>query len=80
MFQMATKDQTSLQTLEKLQKLKSKRATQSAHATRFMNAINTFDDSTEIEELEHYRDRLQDALQNLILLDESVHNLLDDEE
>ena len=80
MFQMATKDQTSLQTLEKLQKLKSKRATQRAHATRFMNAINTFDDSTEIEELEHYRDRLQDALQNLILLDESVHNLLVDEE
>jgi len=77
---MANKDQTSLQTVEKLQKLKRERATQCVHATRFMNAINTFDDSTDIEKLEHYRDRLQEALQNLILLDESVHDLLDDEE
>jgi len=77
---MANKDQTSLQTMEKLQKLKRKRATQCAQATRFMNAINTFDDSTDIEELEHYRHRLQEALQNLILLDKSVHDLLDNEE
>ena len=76
---MANKDQTSLQTVEKLQKLKRERATQRAHATRLMIAINTFDDSTDIEELEHYRDRLQEALQNLISLDESVHDLLDDE-
>ena len=80
-FQMANKDQTSLQTVEKLQKLKRKRATQRAYATRFMNAINcTFDDSTDIEEVEHYRDHLQEALQNLILLDESIHDLLDDQE
>ena len=50
---MANKDQTSLQTVEKLQKLKCKRATQRAHAMRFMNAINKFEDSTDIEELEH---------------------------
>jgi hypothetical protein len=33
-----------------------------------------------IEELQHYRDSLQEVLQNLIVLDESVHYLLDDEE
>jgi len=51
---MADKDQSSLPTVEKLKKKpKGKRATQRAHATRFMNTINTFDDSTDIEELEH---------------------------
>jgi hypothetical protein len=44
-----------------------------------MNAINTFKRSTDIEQLKHYRDRLQ-VLQILIVLDESVHHLLDDEE
>ena len=74
---MADKDQTNLPTVEKL---KRKRATQRAHATRFMNTINTFDGSTDIEELEHYRDRLREVLQILIALDESVHDLLEDEE
>jgi hypothetical protein len=45
-----------------------------------MNGINIFDDSTDIEELEHYRDRLQEVLQNLNVLEESVHDLLDDGE
>jgi hypothetical protein len=45
-----------------------------------MNAINTFNDFRDIEELEHYRDRLQEVVQILIALDESVHNLLDEEE
>ena len=67
-------------TVEKLKNLKRKRATQRAHATRFMNAINTFNDSTDIEELERCKDRLQEVLQILIELDESVHDLLDDEE
>ena len=66
--------------MEKLKKLKCKRATQRANATHFMNATYTFDDSKDIEELEHYRDRLQEVLQNLIVLDEFVHDLLDDEE
>jgi hypothetical protein len=44
-----------------------------------MNTINTFNGSTDIEEFDHYRDRLQEVLQSLIVLDESVHDLLDDE-
>jgi hypothetical protein len=70
---MGDKEQT-------VEKLKRKCATQRAHATRFMNTINTFDGSTDIEELEHYRDRLQEILQSLIAPDESVHDLLEDEE
>ena len=77
---MANTDQPSSSTIEKLKKMKRQRATQRGHASRFMNAINTFGDSTDIEELEHYRDRLQEVLQNLIVFDESVQDLLVDEE
>ena len=65
---------------KKLKKLMRKRSTQGAHDTRFMNTINTFNGSMDIEELEHYMNRFQEVLQNLIVLDESVHDLLDDEE
>jgi len=74
---MADDDQTSSLTVEKL---KRKRATQCTHATRFMSTINAFDDSTNFEEIEHYRDRFQEILQNLITLDETIHDLLEDEE
>jgi hypothetical protein len=67
-------------TVEKLKKLKRKRATQRAHATSFMNTINTFNGSTDTEELVHCRDCLQEVLQILIVLDESIHDLLNDEE
>jgi hypothetical protein len=45
-----------------------------------MATLNTFDGSTDIEELEHYKDRLQEVLQILIALNESVHDILEDEE
>jgi hypothetical protein len=45
-----------------------------------MNAIDTFDDSTDLEVLEHHKDRLQVVLQNLIALEESFQDLLEDEE
>ena len=77
---MANSDQPSSPTVEQLKKLKRKRATQRGHATRFMNAINNFGDSTDFEELEHCKDRLQEILQNLIALDESVQDLLGYEE
>ena len=77
---MANTDQPSSSTVEKLKKLMCKRATQRGHASHFMNMINTFDDSTDIVELEYYRDRLQEVLQSLIVLDESVQDLLEDEE
>ena len=77
---MANTDQPSSPTVEQLKKLKRKRATQRGHATRFINAINNFGDSTDFEELEHCKDRLQEILQILIALDESVQDLLGDEE
>jgi hypothetical protein len=80
-IEMTEKDQTSLPTMEKTEKKgKRKRGTKRTHATRFMNAINTFNGSKDTEKLEHYTDRLQEFLQYLNVLDESVHDLLDDEE
>jgi hypothetical protein len=52
---MADKDHPNMPTVEKLKNLKRSRATQRAHATRFENTINTFNGSTDTEELEHYR-------------------------
>jgi hypothetical protein len=77
---MADEDQTSSTTVEKLKKLKRKHATQHAHVTRFMSAINAFNGSTNIDEIEHHRDHLQEILKNLITLDEPIHDLLEDEE
>jgi hypothetical protein len=60
---MANTNQPSSPTVEQLKKLKQ-RATLRGHATRFMNAINNFGDSTDFEELEHFKDRLQEIPQN----------------
>jgi hypothetical protein len=66
---MANTDQPSLPSAEELKKLKRKRGTHRGHTARFMNAIKTFDDSHDIEELEHYMDLHQAVLQNSIVLD-----------
>jgi len=50
-----------------------------ANATRFYT-INGFDDSTSLDELEHYRGRLQETLDKLLSLDDAIHDLLSDEE
>ena len=76
---MANNDQTTLPTVEKLKKQKRKRATQRAHATHFIYTFNIFSGSSDTEDLEHYRDRFQEVLQNWIVLDEAIHDLLHDE-
>jgi hypothetical protein len=86
---MADEDQPSLPTADtldgtptaqQLKKLKRRRATQRAHATRFISAINAFTNSTEVEEIEHNRDRLRETLQTLTELDEPIQDLLSDKE
>lgn len=63
-FEMANNDRTTLPTVEKLKKQKRKRATQRAHATHFIYTFNIFSGSSDTEDLEHYRDRFQEVLQN----------------
>jgi len=63
-----------------LPKLKSKRATLRSNITLFATAINASTEETMLEVLEHYRNRLQETLNYLTSLDESIHGLLDDAE
>jgi hypothetical protein len=39
-----------------------------------------FDDTTSLDDLEHYRGRLQETLDKLLSLDNAIHDLLSDEE
>ena len=60
--------------------LKSKRATLRSNITRFATAMNDSTEETMLEVLEHYRNRLQETLNYLTSLDESIHGLLNDAE
>jgi len=60
--------------------LKRKRATLRSNITRFATAINDTSEETKLEDLEHYRNRLQDTLDCLTSLDDYIHGLLNDAE
>jgi len=51
--------------------LKRKRATLLSNITRFARAINDTTKGTALEDLEHYRNRLQETLNHLTRLDDS---------
>jgi hypothetical protein len=65
---------------DELANLKRKRATLSSNVTRFTTTINGFSDTTTLDDVEHYRDRLQETLDRLTTLDDSIQNLIEDEE
>jgi len=61
-------------------KLKRKRTTERAKATRFITTINEFKGDTPLDDYEHYRGRLQETLDQLVRLDDSIEDLLEDSE
>jgi len=63
-----------------LHNLKRKRSRERANATRFSTTIDGFDDFTSLDDLEHYRGRLQETLDKLLSLDDAINDLLSDEE
>ena len=63
-----------------IKKLKRKRITERAKATRFITTINEFTGDTPLDECEHYRARLQETLDRLVRLDDSIQDLLEDSE
>jgi hypothetical protein len=63
-----------------LHNLTRRRATERANATRFSATLEGFEDSTPLDDLEHYRERLKETLDRLISLDDSIHDLLPDKE
>ena len=64
----------------KIHNLKKTRAKEWANATRFSMLLEGFDDSTSLDDFEHYRGRLQENLDRLISLDDAIHELLTDDE
>jgi hypothetical protein len=64
----------------KLHNLKRRRGRERANATRFSALLDGFDDSTSLDDFEHYRGRLQETLERLISLDDAIHDLLSDNE
>jgi hypothetical protein len=63
-----------------LHNLKRKRSREKANATWFSMMIDGFDNSTSLDDFEHYRGRLQEILDKLLSLDDAIHDLLSDEE
>jgi hypothetical protein len=63
-----------------IKKLKRKRTTQRTKATRFITTINEFTGDTPLDGYEHYRGRLQETLDQLVRLDDSIQDLLEDNE
>jgi len=65
---------------DNLPTMKSKRATLRSNITRFATAINDSTEETTLEVLQHYWNRLQETLDYLTSLDDSIHGLLNDAE
>jgi hypothetical protein len=63
-----------------MRKLKRKRTTERRKATRFITAINESTENTPLDDYEHYRDRLQETLDQLIRLDDAIQDFLEDHE
>jgi hypothetical protein len=65
---------------EMLHNLKRRRARERANATRFSTTLKGFEGSTSLDDLEHYRGRLQETLGRLTALDDAMHDLLTDKD
>ena len=63
-----------------MKNLKRKRTTERAKTTRLIITINEFTGETPIDDYEHYRGRLQETLDQLVRMDDSIHDLLEDSE
>jgi hypothetical protein len=63
-----------------LHNFKRKISRERANPTRFSTTINGFNDSTSLDDLEHYRGCLQRTLDKFLSLDDAIHALFSDEE
>jgi hypothetical protein len=65
---------------EQLHSFKTKRARERSNITRFSSSILYFTEETARDDYEHYKGRLVEALQHMLKLDDTIHDLLTDEE
>jgi hypothetical protein len=64
----------------KLHDMRRRRAGERANATHFVMLVDGFDNSTSLDDIEHYRGHLQETLDRLISLDDVIHDLLPNKE
>jgi hypothetical protein len=65
---------------EQLHNLKRKRTRERNNITRFVNSINSFTGETSPDDHEHYKERIREALEPMLKLDDCIHDLLSDDE
>jgi hypothetical protein len=65
---------------EQLHNLKSKRTRERNNITRFANSVKSFTGETSLDDCEHYKGRIEEALERMLKLDDSIHDLLTDDE
>jgi hypothetical protein len=65
---------------EHLHSLKRKRARERNNITSFSSSIHSFTEKTARDDYEHYKGRLEEALEHMWKLDDTIHDLLTDEE
>jgi hypothetical protein len=65
---------------EQLRSLKRKRARERSIITGFSSSINSFTGETARDDYEHYKDRLKEELEHMLRVDDTIHDLLTDEE
>jgi hypothetical protein len=63
-----------------MRKLKRRSTTERTKATRFITANSESTENTSLDDYEHYRGRLQETLDQLVRLDDAIHDLLEDRE
>jgi len=65
---------------EQLYILKRKRIRERSSITRFSNSVHSFTEETTRDDYEHYKGRLEEALEHMLKLDDTIHDFLTDEE
>jgi len=65
---------------EQLHKLKRKRTRERGNITRFSDSIYSFTVETARDDYEHYKGRLEETLEQMLKLDDAIHDFLTDEE
>ena len=65
---------------EHIHNLKRKRARERSNISRFASSIHSFTEGASRDDFEQYKGRLEEALEHMLKLDDTIHDLLTDEE
>jgi hypothetical protein len=65
---------------KQLHNRKRKRTRERNNITRFANSVNSFTRETSLDDYEHYKGRIEEALERMLRLDDSIQDLLADDE